>query len=125
MWHFLVILGRQQLTREINFAYGTYLSYKFKKLASPLALYFNEHHVYALPFAHFFGGQDVETKFCKRIMHKGFAWNKKCILLGAKQPGCVVSVFRDPASVCVCLFLPLVENFQTLYLIVAHHMGTY
>ena len=40
-----------------------------------------------------------------KMNNNGFAWNKKCILLvGAKQPWCVVSVFSDTASVHVGLF---------------------
>ena len=35
----------------------------------------------------------------------------KCILLGAKQPGCVVSVLSDTSSVCLGLFLALLDNF--------------
>ena len=31
--------------------------------------------------------------------------------LGAKQLGCVVSVFSDTSSVCVGLFLPIADNF--------------
>ena len=40
-------------------------------------------------------------------MHNGFAWNRKCLLLGVKRPGCVVSLFNDTSSVRVGLFLLL------------------
>ena len=45
------------------------------------------------------------------IMRKGFAWNRKCLLLGVKEPGCVVSGFSDTSSVHVGLFLAFVDNF--------------
>ena len=43
----------------------------------------------------FLDRHDVETKFWKWIMLTGFAWNRKCIQLRAKQTGCVVSVLSD------------------------------
>ena len=57
---------------------------------------------YTLPFAHFLGSQDVETKFLKSIMHKrGFAWGRKC---RGETIRYVVSVF---ASNVLCgLYLP-------------------
>ena len=55
-----------------------------KKLALNVS---NLFYTYTLRFANFLDRRDVETKFCK-LLHKGFAWHRKCILL----PECVISV---------------------------------
>ena len=58
-------------------------------------------------------------------MYKGFAWNRKYILLGTKLSACVVSVFSDTSSVCVALILALADNIKPMwYLLVDHHTGT-
>ena len=50
-------------------------------------------------------------------MHKGFAWNRKCIFLAAKRPGFLVSVFSevsvfsDTSSARIDLFLSLVDAY--------------
>ena len=46
--------------------------------------------------------QSTENEQC--TMHKDFAWNRECMLLGAEQPGYVVSVFSDTSSVRVSPF---------------------
>ena len=33
-----------------------------------------------------------------QIIHKGLTWNRKHVLVGAKQPGCMVSVLSDTSS---------------------------
>ena len=33
------------------------------------------------------------------------------LMLGAKHPGCVVSVFSDTTSGCIHLFLAVADNF--------------
>ena len=55
-------------------------------------------------------------------MHEGFAWNRKCILLGVKQPGCVVSILSwHLKSYCLSisgscrLFLTDVPYFLSSY----------
>ena len=48
-------------------------------------------------------------------MHKRFAWNRKCILLGAKRPGYIVLEFGRTPRVRVGLF----DNFQLVRTFVA------
>ena len=62
------------------------------------------------------------SNFWKWIMHEGFAWNRKCILLAVKQPGCVVSILSwHLKSYCLSisgscrLFLTDVPYFWSSY----------
>ena len=56
---------------------------------------------------------------------KGFAWNRKYVLLGAKQPGCVVSVFSDTSNVRVGLLLAHADNFLPVWHYLLINIGTF
>ena len=60
-------------------------------------------------------------------MHKDFALSRKCILLGAKQPGCVVSVLTDkglpPVFVSVYFsHLRTIYNQCGIYLLIIRYL---
>ena len=60
-----------------------------------------------LPFAHFRDRRNVETK----------SWNRKCILVGAKTPGCVVSVLSDTLSIPMSVSFWHLRTISNRYII--------
>ena len=48
-------------------------------------------------------------------MHKGFVWNRKCILLGSKHQECVASVLSDTLNGRADVFLALTDNAKPVW----------
>ena len=53
-----------------------------------------------------------------------FAWNRKCILLGVKQLGYVVSVLSDTSCSCLSISGTCVQFITGVSYICCNHMGT-
>ena len=97
-----------------------------KKFTSPLTTYFNINYIYTWPYVYpAFRSFSGLSNFWKWIMHEGFAWNRKCILLGVKQPGCVVSILSwHLKSYCLSISGSFRLFLTDVPYIFDHHTGT-